>query len=392
MPAKTLYDLLHVRPDDDAETLKSAFHSAVKASHPDLNASDPDALRRFRQVVTAYAILRDAEQRGVYDRLLALEHAQSRSKLRRTIVSHAAAVVALTVVLVGGFTLFARISKTPVETVKKVEVAARGPADITAVQPMIRTETASRDEPSERLLEAPETATVPSAVTSGVNSGGSPAIAIGRPAEVIVVEPAAPTDKSDRSKSRDKPARVEHAEVPSAVAPGAKSKEPLIIANGGLPPDPIGSDSKTAKTVDALDARVNRGDARNGVDDSQKNTSIDHVDAKVTADDHKKNDEYNPLNQNGVRSVETQLSSLEKDISVAKSRPSNLTIFDEKHDMRTTGKLRVHATLPATNHTSVRQAALASRYTSQVALESRNISACSGSCSDRVPLLFGLGF
>ena len=143
MPAKTLYDLLCVRPDDDAETLQSAFRNAAKANHPDLNPGDPDAPRRFRQIVTAYEILRDAEQRVAYDRLLALERAQRRAKLTRAIVvSSAAAVVAFAVVLIGGYTLFAHVSKTSVEV---AEVAARKPADIIAIQPTTRHRCIVRD-------------------------------------------------------------------------------------------------------------------------------------------------------------------------------------------------------------------------------------------------------
>jgi len=113
LPARTLYDLLRVRRGDDAEALQSAFRKAAKANHPDLNAGDPDAPRRFRQIAAAYAILRDAEHREAYDRLLdrqvALERAQRRAKLTRTIVSDTATIVAFTVVLLGGYTLYAHV-------------------------------------------------------------------------------------------------------------------------------------------------------------------------------------------------------------------------------------------------------------------------------------------
>ena len=69
---KTLYDLLGALPDDDAESLRTAFRNAVKANHPDIATDDPDAALRFRQIVRANAILSDTEQRATYDRLLAL--------------------------------------------------------------------------------------------------------------------------------------------------------------------------------------------------------------------------------------------------------------------------------------------------------------------------------
>ena len=342
LPAKTLYDLLRVRRDDDAETFQSAFRNAAKANHPDLNPGDPDAPRRFRQIVAAYAILRDAEHRVAYDRLLdrqlALERAQRRAKLTRTIVSDTAAIVAFTVVLVGGLTFYAHVPKTSVEGAKVVEVAARKPADSTAVRLTTRAETANRVPP-------PETA------------------------KFHVVESVG--NMSHLGEPSSKTARAELADVPisSVVTPGAKSSEPLIVANSGPDPHPTGSNSAVAKAVDALDTRVDRGDARNG------------------ADDHKRNEDSNPIDQNKVLSVEPQFSSSEKDTSAIKSTSANA-----KHDFRTTGKLRVLAKRPATDRTSVRQAAVEGRDVSQVALENRNTSACAGSCSNRPPPLFGVGF
>jgi DnaJ domain len=131
---KTLYDLLGAGADDDAEGLRNAFRKAAKANHPDLHAGDPDAAIRFREIVEAYDILRDAAQRAAYDRLLKFERERFRRRLKstvsylvRNIVSDAIAVVGLAIVLGGGYTLFAYISKTPVETARLAEVTARGP-------------------------------------------------------------------------------------------------------------------------------------------------------------------------------------------------------------------------------------------------------------------------
>src|SRR5260370_27345202 len=92
---KTLYDLLGARADDDAEGLRDAFRKAAKAYHPDLHAGDPDAPMRFREIVTAYDILRDADQRAAYDRLLKFQRERLRRILKCTasylllnIVSH----------------------------------------------------------------------------------------------------------------------------------------------------------------------------------------------------------------------------------------------------------------------------------------------------------------
>jgi DnaJ-like protein len=337
LPAKTLYDLLGVRPDDDAETLQSAFRDAAKAHHPDLNPGDPDASQRFRQIVTAYGILRNAERRGAYDRLLVLKRARHRAKLMRSIASDAIAIVALTVVVVGGYTLFADVLKTSVEAAKA----------------------------SQRLPKLSEIVVVPRTVALRMSSGSPPALADGSPAEIHVVEPA-PTGKSRRGEPTSKTTRMELAEAPiapSAVAPEAKSNEPLRIANRGPAPDSTGSKIEAAKAVGALDAG-------NG------------------ANHHKKNDEFNSLDQNKVRAVEPQFSSSQKD----KSPSSNSAGSDEKLDTRTTAKLGVHTKRPATDRASVREAAVQSRDTVRVALASRNPSTCASSCSDHMPPVFGVGF
>ncbi len=67
---ESLYDVLDARPEDDAESLKRAYHKAVKANHPDFNAGDPVAAMRFGRIVAAYDILRDRERRAAYDRRL----------------------------------------------------------------------------------------------------------------------------------------------------------------------------------------------------------------------------------------------------------------------------------------------------------------------------------
>jgi curved DNA-binding protein CbpA len=141
---RTLYDLLGARPDADAEGLRNAFRKAM-ASRSDLHAGDPDAPERFRQLVEAYDILRNGERRAAYDRLL--EHRQFYSKLKcavsyvthnavscrvHNIVLDAISVVVLVAVLAGGHTLFAYLSKAPVDA---AEVSAHGPAEVADSRP-----------------------------------------------------------------------------------------------------------------------------------------------------------------------------------------------------------------------------------------------------------------
>jgi curved DNA-binding protein CbpA len=385
-PAKTLYELLGTRPDADAKTLHRAFRDAAMVHHPDHNPGDQDATRRFTQIVNAYEILRNAEQRDLYDRLLADERARRRARLMRT-VSDAVAVVALTVVIVGGFALFAQVSNTSIEAARVVEVAVRKVAEITAVQPTIGTETANRGQPL-----------------------------------------ATPTDTSQKVEPSGKSTGAEPADAWMAPSPVVPDEESHAIADGSPPPDPTGP-SEVAKAVDGLMAAIDRGDMGRRPDDQKKNdepNSLDRtrvgsvgsqfslpekdksppgpsevanaVDALVAAidrgdmarrpDDQKKNDEPNSLDRTRVGSVESRFSSPEKD----KSPTSELATAGEKHDVRTNAKLRAQAKRPVTDRTTVGQATADIRSTSQVALASRNSSPCAGSCSEREPPLFGVGF
>jgi curved DNA-binding protein CbpA len=135
---KTLYDLLGTRPDDDAEALKAAFRKAAKANHPDLHAGDPYAAIRFRQIAEAYEILRDAEQRATYDRLLRFERERLRWTLKSTvsylmhsIASDAITAAGLAIILAGGYMTYAHFSKIPAEA-RASEPITSGPVPKTA--------------------------------------------------------------------------------------------------------------------------------------------------------------------------------------------------------------------------------------------------------------------
>lgn len=115
----TLYDLLGALPSDDAEGLRTAFRKAAKATHPDINPDNPDAALRFRELVRAYDILTDAEQRATYDQLLAIALQPPAAKAVRTyevigkFASNTMAATIISAVLVGGYTLLGMFSKPP---------------------------------------------------------------------------------------------------------------------------------------------------------------------------------------------------------------------------------------------------------------------------------------
>jgi curved DNA-binding protein CbpA len=110
---ETLYDVLGARRGDDAASLKNAYRIAAKANHPDLHAGDPDAAARFTRVTAAYSILRDAEQRAAYDRLLERQQPRLCPKAKQAVrrpayrfAFRAIAVVVVGIILAGGYILF----------------------------------------------------------------------------------------------------------------------------------------------------------------------------------------------------------------------------------------------------------------------------------------------
>src|SRR6266436_4741986 len=215
----TLYDFLGVRSDADDETLRKAFRNAIKATHPDLHAGDPDTLLRFRQIVDANALLRDAKQRATYDWLLQLEHQRFRLKLEyqqrhlklerqqlrlkrmRIIVSGAIAVTVLTFALVDGYALFVPIPTTAIVAVKRDDGTSMAVAAVKA-----------------------------DAVKGDMDNAGEQIETAG----ARMMEPANPTDQVE-PRHKDDSAEVPHGVIrPSTDALATDSSDAQVIAGREL--------------------------------------------------------------------------------------------------------------------------------------------------------------
>ncbi len=250
---KTLYDLIGARPDDDAEALRAAFRKAAKAHHPDLHAGDPYAAMRFRQIAEAYEILRDAERRATYDRLLRFERERLRWKLKQTasylmrsIVSDAVAAVGLAVVLAGGYMIFAHISKTPAGQL--LGAAPHGSARIAAVQPApARLEGAG---------QAPEPATGGAPKAAGANTEAAKITS----AFAVTVDPASArtaAEHPDQSVGTEMPDRDNRQVIQVLSSSGERENS---IGKPGSPDFGMLDDKHDMNRRDAHD--ISAGDAK----------------------------------------------------------------------------------------------------------------------------------
>ncbi len=273
---KTLYDLLGALPDDDAETLRSAFRKAVKASHPD-STSDPEAQLKFRQIVRANDILSDAEQRATYDRLLALARRQQGATSKRTIgkfASDALAVAFLSAVSIGGYIVFEQLSKAPAVSAQPVQAAAGGRAEIAAVTPTAQATASALAELRDRLERAANAdgATAPNAVAPAPTTGRAEAdtSASADASASASASAAPPPDVAavvERSDARDEPRdKLESLGVAAAaVAPGATA--PVATA------DSVQADSSAVPAPD-LPAAAAKSDARDEPRDKPEGAEV----------------------------------------------------------------------------------------------------------------------
>src|SRR5262249_40379437 len=102
---KNFYEVLGLTPDASPEQVKAAFHKLAKDSHPDVNAGDATAEKRFKEINHAQEVLSDSAKRAEYDRDLKRMRAKA---LRRTRSAVAIVAVSFFLTIGGGLYLAGR--------------------------------------------------------------------------------------------------------------------------------------------------------------------------------------------------------------------------------------------------------------------------------------------
>jgi molecular chaperone DnaJ len=75
---KDFYAVLGVPKGAEPDAIKKAYRKLARTHHPDANAGDPAAERRFKEIGEAYAVLSDPEERKQYDAIRAMSHGGAR--------------------------------------------------------------------------------------------------------------------------------------------------------------------------------------------------------------------------------------------------------------------------------------------------------------------------
>jgi len=98
---RNLYKVLGIASTADDLRIKSAFRRRALTTHPDLNPGNDRADERFRELMQAYQVLRDASARAAYDAHLAWQRRQARRRFMQS-----AAVMVATFILTTSSAIF----------------------------------------------------------------------------------------------------------------------------------------------------------------------------------------------------------------------------------------------------------------------------------------------
>src|SRR5436190_23709274 len=69
MAKQDYYDLLGISRGASADEIKKAYRKLAMKYHPDQNAGDKEAEKKFKEISEAYDVLKDEQKRAAYDRM-----------------------------------------------------------------------------------------------------------------------------------------------------------------------------------------------------------------------------------------------------------------------------------------------------------------------------------
>jgi curved DNA-binding protein CbpA len=192
---RNLYKVLGIASTADDLRIKSAFRHRALTTHPDLHPGNDDAEERFRELMQAYAVLRDAKARAAYDEHLA----RQRSQARRRFVQSAAVMVATFVLTTSSAVFLAGLQGINVHSetwqiatawLTSVEVEPSTPGRPTVTEavkgtaPAVTPVTASPSKAPSRARSGKSAAEPPAkAQTKGASTSSKVAAAAGDPAQ-----------------------------------------------------------------------------------------------------------------------------------------------------------------------------------------------------------------
>jgi hypothetical protein len=193
------YKVLGIASTADDLRIKSAFRRRALTTHPDLNPGNDEAEVRFRELMQAYEVLRDAKARAAYDAHVARQRSQTR---RRFVQS--AAVMAVTFVVttssaifvagLQGINVHSETWQIATAWLTSVEVEPSVPArppitEAVKVMPSATTAVAAAPNKAPSSVRSGRTGSVPAAKAQGKAAPAAPAAP-----KVAIVLPGNPTE------------------------------------------------------------------------------------------------------------------------------------------------------------------------------------------------------
>jgi curved DNA-binding protein CbpA len=201
-----LYEILGLGSGATQEQVKAAFHRLAKASHPDVNADDATAEKRFKEINHAYEILSNPGSRAIYDLGLEHKHAKGHRAMGRAIGSMAAAFL----MTIGCGLYFWHVGRQLADRHAPTELSKK--YDHPNPQP-------KQDGAHPRAEDLVEVGIMPPAPDSGGSRGKSD---YSQPVTSPAADPKTPVGQLEQTEVPTRPSTIDETASQKASAPGRR--------------------------------------------------------------------------------------------------------------------------------------------------------------------------